>query len=102
MTLAEMENLDREYISVAEAASVIGCSPQLLRDGLDIDETRPVGMRRYMFPHCKNGNRHSIMREGFIRWVRGELITGLPNPKLLKELCRVMNEYGGGDDIDCK
>ena len=73
MTLAQMETLDRERITVKEASEVIGCSPQRLRDGLDIDEERPVNMRRYLFPHCKVGNRHIILREGFIRWARGTL-----------------------------
>ena len=73
MTLEEMRNLDRESITVKEAAEVIGCAPQLLRDGLDIDEERPVEMRRYLFPHCKVGNRHSIMRRGFLRWVDGSM-----------------------------
>lgn len=74
MTLEQMRTLDRERISVQEAAEVIGCSPQLLRDGLDIDEERPVAMRRYLFPHCKVGNRHCIMREGFLRWVDGTML----------------------------
>ena len=74
MTLEEMRNLKRESISVKEAAEIIGCSPQRLRDGLDIDEERPVEMRRYLFPHCKQGNRHSIMRRGFLRWVDGTML----------------------------
>lgn len=75
MTLEQMRNLDRERISVQEAAEIIGCSPQLLRDGLDIDDERPVEMRRYRFPHCKVGNRRSIMREGFLRWVDGSTMS---------------------------
>lgn len=82
MTLDEMRRLDRESISVKEAAQVIGCSPQLLRDGLDIDEERPIEMRRYLFPHCKIGNRHSIMRAGFIRWAEGKLLEELVNPEV--------------------
>lgn len=74
MTLAQMRSLDRERISVREAAEILGCSPQRLRDGLDIDDERPVEMRRYLFPHCKVGNRRSIMREGFLRWVDGTML----------------------------
>lgn len=73
MTIEDIRNLKRESISVAEAADIIGCTPQLLRDGLDIDDERPVEMRRYLFPHCKVGNRRSIMREGFLRWVEGTM-----------------------------
>lgn len=76
MTVAEMRNLDRERISVREAAEVLGCSPQRLRDGLDIDDERPIAERRYLFPHCKVGNRRCIMREGFLRWVAGDCMTG--------------------------
>ena len=73
MTLEEMRGLDRESITISEAAEVIGCSPQRLRDGLDLDEERPVMMRRYLFPHCKVGNRHSIMRRGFLAWIEGNM-----------------------------
>lgn len=66
MTLAEMETLGREYVTVAEAASVMGCAPQRLRDGLDIHP------EQFAFPHCKVGNRHRIMRQGFIQWAKGE------------------------------
>ena len=74
MTLAQMRGLDRERISVREAAEILGCSPQRLRDGLDIDDERPVEIRRYLFPNCKVGNRRSIMREGFLRWVDGTML----------------------------
>jgi hypothetical protein len=66
MRISDLEGLDRDYITVKEAAEIIGCSPQRLRDGLDIDPDR------YLFPHCKVGNRHHIMREGFIRWAKGD------------------------------
>lgn len=74
MTLTELRSLDRDSISVKEAADVIGCSPQRLRDGLDIDEERPINMRRYLFPHCKVGNKHTIMRDGFLRWCAGDIM----------------------------
>jgi len=73
MTLAEMKMLTKDSITVKEAAEVIGCAPQLLRDGLDMDDDRPIHLRRYMFPHCKAGNRHSIMRQGFIEWCEGRI-----------------------------
>ena len=66
MTLAEMEALDREFITVAEAASVMGCAPQRLRDGLDLYP------EAFPFPHYKIGHRHRIMRVGFVRWAMGE------------------------------
>ena len=72
MTLSEMERLDSDTVSVYDAAKLIGCDPQRLRDALDLDVERPVDMRRFQFPHCKVGSRHYIPRLGFIRWVRGE------------------------------
>ena len=72
MTLASMESLDREHITLNEAAEILGCDPQRLRDQLDLDDELPADMRKIRFPHCKIGNRHRIMRIGFIRWVRGE------------------------------
>ena len=113
MTLSKMEGLERDYISVKEAADVIGCSPQRLRDGLDIDEERPIEMRRYLFPHCKVGNQHRIMREGFVRWVKGETMVPaaiIDRQSLLlndgkrinlfassQESCLTNNCSGGGD-----
>lgn len=74
MTLAEMQKSDSPYISIRDAAEVLGCNPQRLRDMLDIDEERPREMRRFLFPHCKVGNRRRIMREGFLRWVDGTML----------------------------
>ena len=82
MTLNQMESLDRDYVTVHEAADVLGCAPQRLRDALDIDEEKPVEMRRFLFPHCKVSNRRHIMREGFIRWARGAELKPDPKPVL--------------------
>ena len=73
MTVDEMRNLERDSVSVKEAAEVIGCAPQRLRDMLDIDEERPLEQRRFLFPHCKVGNKRHIMRDGFIRWADGDI-----------------------------
>ena len=75
MTLARMEQLNREHISLNEASDILGCDPQKLRDQLDLDDELPVDMRKIRFPHVKIGNRQRIMRIGFIRWVRGETLT---------------------------
>lgn len=56
MTLAELEKIDREFLTVAEVASVMGCAPQLLRDQLDISP------ESFGFPHYKVGHRRRIMR----------------------------------------
>ena len=71
MTLAEMIASDKATVSVYDVAPILECDPQKLRDALDIDEERPIEMRRFLFPHCKVGNRRKIMRVGFIRWLEG-------------------------------
>lgn len=73
MTLNEMMESEDETVSIYDVAPILGCDPQKLRDALDIDEERPVEMRRFMFPHCKVGNRRKIGRIGFIRWIQGDL-----------------------------
>lgn len=73
MTLNEMLESEDETVSICDVAPILGCDPQKLRDALDIDEERPVEMRRFLFPHCKVGNRRKIGRIGFIRWIQGDL-----------------------------
>ena len=70
MSLAELERMEADTVSVKDVAEVLGCAPYRLRDSLDIDDERPVEMRRFLFPHCKVGNHRVISREGFIRWFR--------------------------------
>ena len=64
---------DAEWMTVKEVSDMIGCSPQRLRDALDIDDDLPIDRRRFLFPHCKVGDRRRISREGFDRWMRGDL-----------------------------
>ena len=73
MTLEELKTSDRAFVTVYDVAPIIECDPQKLRDALDIDDERPVEMRRFPFPHCKVGNRRKISRDGFLRWIRGDL-----------------------------
>lgn len=73
MTWPELLVSDKAMVSVYDVAPIMECDPQKLRDALDIDEERPVDQRRFPFPHCKVGNRRKIGREGFIRWMIGEL-----------------------------
>lgn len=70
-TLAMLEEMTCDTISVKQVSEVLHCAPVLLRDGLDLDEDRPDGSKRYRFPHCKVGNRHHISRIGFINWMKG-------------------------------
>ena len=65
MTLAEMENLDRNTLTVKEVAEFLGKDPQVIRDQAE-REPRYLG-----FPICKAGHSYCIPREGFITWVKG-------------------------------
>lgn len=66
MTLAEMELMTDDFITVAQAASCMHCSPQMIRDQA---ERSPSHMG---FPISKVGHRYRIPRLGFLRWAKGE------------------------------
>lgn len=74
MTIEELKHESREFISVYDAASIMECDPQRLRDALDLDDERPIAERRFVFPHCKVGSKRRIARIGFIAWVEGNWV----------------------------
>lgn len=73
MTLNEMMDYEEEIVSIYDVAPILGCDPQKLRDALDIDDELPLDRRKFLFPHCKIGNRRKIGRIGFIRWISGDI-----------------------------
>ena len=73
MTLAELRQCGKAFVSVYDVAPILECDPQKLRDALDIDDDLPIENRRFLFPHCKVGNRRKIGRDGFVRWISGDL-----------------------------
>lgn len=65
MTLAEIENLDKDFLTVQEVAGCIKCDPQLIRD--EASKTpRFLG-----FPISKVGHSFKIPKEGFVNWAKG-------------------------------
>ena len=65
MRLAEIEKLDRDFLTVQEVAGCIHCYPQLIRDEA---EKSP----KYLgFPITKIGHSYRIPREGFVNWAKG-------------------------------
>ena len=67
MTLAEIEKLDRDFLTVAEVASCLHTGAQLVRDQA---ERCP----RYLgFNICKCGHAYKIPRLAFIAWMKGEI-----------------------------
>lgn len=89
MTLEELKTSERAFVTVYDVASILECDPQNLRDALAIDEERPLEMRSFLFPHCKVGNRWKISREGFLRWISGDL-------NLIEVIFRMKNGGGAG------
>ena len=73
MTLNELMESEHETVSIYDVAPILECDPQKLRDALDLDDELPIENRRFLFPHCKVGNRRKIGRIGFIRWIKGDL-----------------------------
>lgn len=73
VTLTELRQCGKTFVSVYDVAPILECDPQKLRDALDIDDELPIENRRFLFPHCKVGNRRKIGLDGFIRWVDGDL-----------------------------
>lgn len=67
MRLSEIEELDRDFLTVAEVAGCIHCEPQLIRDEA---EKSP----KYLgFPITKIGHSYKIPKQGFVRWCHGEI-----------------------------
>ena len=65
--LAEIEKLDKDFLTVAEVAGCIHCEPQLIRDEAGKDP-------KYLgFPITKFGHSWRIPKEGFVRWCKGEI-----------------------------
>ena len=65
MTLAEIERLDKDFLTVQEVAGCIKCDPQLIRDEASKNP-------KYLgFPVTKIGHSFRIPKEGFLNWAKG-------------------------------
>lgn len=65
MTLADLESMDRNTLTVKEVAEFLGKDPQVIRDQAE-REPKFLG-----FPICRAGHSYCIPRIGFITWVKG-------------------------------
>ena len=65
MTLAEIERLTCNTLTVKQVAEFLGKDPQVIRDQAE-REPKYLG-----FPICKAGHSYCIPRLGFIAWVNG-------------------------------
>ena len=66
MTLAEIEKMDTDFLTVQQVAECMRMSPQLIRDQAE-REVRWLG-----FPICRAGHAFRIPRAGFVAWAKGE------------------------------
>ena len=66
VTLAELEALDSNTLTVKQVAEYLGKDPQIIRDQAE-REPKYLG-----FPICKAGHSYCIPRLGFIAWVTGQ------------------------------
>ena len=66
MKLEEIAKIEREFVTVNEAASYFGCNPQKLREQAHRDREK-LG-----FPVSIIGNRVKIPKEAFIKFCKGE------------------------------
>ena len=65
MTLDDLKRLDREFLTPAQVAEVLGCDPHGIRVWA---RQRPEGLG---FPVCLVGSRTKIPRRAFIAWMEG-------------------------------
>lgn len=67
MRLAEIEMLDRDFLTVAEVASCIKCDPQSVRDQAEMNP-------QYLgFNIAKIGHSYKIPRLAFVAWMKGQI-----------------------------
>ena len=65
MTLAQIEELNKDFLTVQEVAGCIHCEPQLIRDEAS-KSPKFLG-----FPIMKAGHSWKIPRIGFLNWAKG-------------------------------
>ena len=65
MTLAELEAMECNTLTVKQVADFLGKDPQVIRDQAE-REPKYLG-----FPICKAGHSYCIPRVGFITWAKG-------------------------------
>lgn len=65
MRLAEIEKLDKDFLTVREVAGCLKCAEQLIRDEAS-KSPKFLG-----FPITKIGHSYRIPKDGFVNWARG-------------------------------
>ena len=65
MTIADIEKMTCNTLTVKQVAEFLGKDPQVIRDQAE-REPKYLG-----FPICKAGHSYCIPREGFVNWFKG-------------------------------
>ena len=68
MTLDDLRKIDREFLTPAQVAEILGCDPQGIRVWA---RQRPEGLG---FPVCIVGSRTKIPRRAFVAWMEGKKV----------------------------
>ena len=68
MTLDDIRKIEREFLTPAQVAEVLGCDPQGIRVWA---RQRPEGLG---FPVCIVGSRTKIPRRAFVAWMEGKKV----------------------------
>lgn len=84
MTLAEIKNLECDFLTVQQVAGCLRMDPQLIRDQAERN------VKWLGFPICRAGHAFKIPREGFLAWATGK------TPMLVYEQSR---QLGSVQDI---
>ena len=66
MSLDDLKRIDREFLTPAQVAEVLGCDPQAIRVWA---RKRPEGLG---FPVCLVGSRTKIPKRPFIQFMEGK------------------------------
>lgn len=68
MTIEDIKNTDKEFLTPCDIAPVLGCDPHSIR------VQAQKAPQLLGFPVCKVGTRTKIPRVPFLKWVEGELL----------------------------
>lgn len=66
MSLDDLKRIDREYLTPAQVAEVLGCDAQ------DVRVAARECPERLGFPVCVIGSRTKVPRRAFIAWMEGK------------------------------
>lgn len=68
MSLDDLKRIDREYLTPAQVAGVLGCDAQ------DVRVAARECPERLGFPVCVIGSRTKVPRRAFIAWMEGNKV----------------------------